>query len=217
LADRLRKRLSDSQLYLVTPARPRAGDLDHFLPAVLEAGVDLVQVREKDLEAGLLMPFLEIAKRHTEQFGALLIVNDRVDIAIAAGADGVHLGQDDLAPQHARRQMGEGPLIGLSTHAPSEVLAVSGQSADYIAVGPIYETPTKPGRPATGLGLIKVAAESSRLPFFAIGGIDLTTVPDVVEAGATRIVVLRALTEAEDPPSVARRLKSFLRPEAPVR
>jgi thiamine-phosphate pyrophosphorylase len=209
-AEHLRRRLSGSRLYLVTPARPAAGDLDQFLPAVLEAGVDMVQIREKNLEAGHLMPFLAIAKRNTDDFGALLIVNDRVDVAIAAGADGVHLGQDDLAPQHARQQMGPGPLIGLSTHAPSEVEAVSREPVDYIAVGPIHETPTKPGRPATGLGLIKVAKESSSIPFFAIGGIDLTTVGDVVKAGATRIVVVRALTEAEDPASVARRLKSIL-------
>jgi thiamine-phosphate pyrophosphorylase len=187
-----------------------AGDLEHFLPPVLEAGVDMVQIREKSLEAGQLLPFLEIAKRCTEEFGALLIVNDRVDVAIAADADGVHLGQEDLPPEHARRQMGPGPLIGLSTHAPSEVRDASSRPADYIAVGPIHETPTKPGRRATGLGLIQVAKDSAKVPFFAIGGIDLNTLPAVVEAGASRIVVVRALTEAEDPPSVARRLKSLL-------
>ncbi|HEX2259449.1 MAG TPA: thiamine phosphate synthase [Actinomycetota bacterium] len=209
-ADQLRRRLSDSNLYLVTPARPSAGDLNHFLPAVLEAGVDMVQIREKHLEAGQLMPFLAIAKRHTDDFGALLIVNDRVDVAIAASADGVHLGQDDLAPAHARDQMGAGALIGLSTHARSEVQSASSEPVDYIAVGPIHETPTKPGRAGTGLGLIEVAKESSSVPFFAIGGIDLETVGDVVKAGATRIVVVRALTEADDPPSVARRLKAAL-------
>ena len=210
-ADYLRRRLSDSKLYLVTPAHPSAGDLDHFLSAVLEAGVDMVQIREKHLEAGQLMPFLAIAKRHTDDFGALLLVNDRVDVAIAAGADGVHLGQDDLAPAHAREQMGAGALIGLSTHARYEVQSASSEPVDYIAVGPIRETPTKPGRPGTGLGLIEVAKRSSSVPFFAIGGIDLETVGDVVKAGATRIVVVRALTEADDPPSVARRLKAALR------
>jgi thiamine-phosphate pyrophosphorylase len=137
-------------------------------------------------------------------------VNDRVDVAAAAGADGVHLGQDDLSAVHARCLIGGDRLIGLSTHAGSELEASSELPVDYIAVGPIYETPTKPGRAATGLDLVKFAREHCKRPFFAIGGIDLTTLPDVVAAGAGRVCVLRALTQAEDPVSVARRIKSLL-------
>lgn len=207
---RLAERLKSCGLYLITPSRPAAGELDEFLPLVLEAGVDMVQLREKDLEAGLLMPFCEIVRRRTSEFGALFIVNDRVDVALAAGADGVHLGQDDLGAGHAREQMGGDQLIGVSTHADSEVAASSKLPVDYVAVGPIYQTPTKPGRAATGLDLIKFARDHCRRPFFAIGGIDLTTLPDVIEAGADRVCVLRALTQAEDPGAVARRIKSFL-------
>ena len=206
----LRARLGSSHLYLITPARPKAGELDEFLPAVLEGGVDMVQLRENEMEAGHLMPFCEVARRRTEEFGAIFIVNDRVDVALAADADGVHLGQDDLGIEHARHQMGNRLLIGLSTHSSEQIEAAARTSADYIAVGPIYETPTKPGRPPTGLEIVSRADEIVETPFFAIGGIDLETLPAVTRAGVRRVCVLRGLTDAGDPGAVARRLKGML-------
>jgi thiamine-phosphate pyrophosphorylase len=217
-------RLQAARLYLVTPAAPAAGPLDDFLPRVLEAGVDVVQLREKDLEARPLLQAAGIVRRRTQEFGALFIVNDRVDLAIAAGADGVHLGQDDLPPGEARRQAGPGMLIGMSTHTPAEVTAAWGSGPalphsdladlDYIGVGPVHATPTKPGRPPVGLDLVRFAAHppepATPLPFFAIGGIDASTLPGVLAAGATRVCVLRALTESADPAASARRLRRML-------
>lgn len=210
-----RSRLQAARLYLVTPAAPLAGPLDDFLPRVLEAGVDVVQLREKDMEARPLLRAAEVARRRTLEAGALFVVNDRVDLAIAAGADGVHLGQDDLPPAEARRQAGPGMLIGLSTHAPGEVAAAWQDGAvDYIGVGPVHATPTKPGRPPVGLDLVRFAARlpdaGTPRPFFAIGGIDVSTLPAVLGAGATRVCVLRALTEAADPAAAARQLQSVL-------
>lgn len=204
-------RLRTAFLYLVTPGEPRAGPLDEFLPRVLEAGVDMVQLREKEMEAGPLLRFAEVARRRTREFGALFIVNDRVDVALACGADGVHLGQDDLSTEEARRQLGVALLIGLSTHSEDQVTGSGRSEADYIGVGPVHATPTKPGRPGVGYGLVRFAAARSPRPFYAIGGIDLETLPLVVEAGAQRVSVLRALTEAEDPGAVARKMKSALR------
>ncbi len=170
----------------------------------------MVQLREKDMEAGVLMPFCETARRRTREFDALFIVNDRVDVALAADADGVHLGQDDLPIELARRQTGADFVIGQSTHSRDQVIRATRTSVDYIAVGPIYETPTKPGRAATGLDLIGEAKQVCGVPFFAIGGIDSQTLPLVLEAGARRVCVLRALTQTADPASEARKLKSLL-------
>jgi thiamine-phosphate pyrophosphorylase len=206
----LRARLQKCLLYLVTPARPAAGPLDWFVPLVLEAGVDIVQLREKDMEAGTLLPFCETVRRRTSELGALFVVNDRVDLALAAAADGVHLGQDDLPYIYARSQMGPDRLIGLSTHSPAQLDAVVTSGADYAAVGPIFETPTKPGRPAVGVEMAALASRTPQLPVFAIGGIDESNVEAVVAAGARRICVVRALTEADDPARVARRLKATL-------
>jgi thiamine-phosphate pyrophosphorylase len=218
-------RLQTALLYLITPATPPAGPLSEFLSRVLEAGVDMVQLREKQMEDLPLFEAAETVCDRTTEFGALFIVNDRIDIALASGADGVHLGQNDLPVEEARRQtewqmerLG-GALIGLSTHtraqidtsdAPSNFLGIESSGADYIGVGPIHATPTKPGRPPVGYDLVTYAAQSSPLPFFAIGGIDLTNIDAVIEAGARRVSVLRALTEAEDPAAVARQLKKAL-------
>jgi thiamine-phosphate pyrophosphorylase len=230
--------LQAARLYLVTPAAPAAGALEDFLPRVLEAGVDAVQLREKHMEARQLLRVAEVVRRRTLEFGALFVVNDRVDLALAAGADGVHLGQDDLSPAHARRQATSGMLIGLSTHAPAEVTAAWGSGVDYIGVGPVHATPTKPGRPPVGLDLVRFAATGSTppdttrwtddlpashdeagasragaagcCPFFAIGGIDASTLPAVLAAGATRVCVLRALTESADPAGAARELRALL-------
>jgi thiamine-phosphate pyrophosphorylase len=212
-----RARLETARLYLVTPAAPAAGPLDEFLPRVLEAGVDIVQLREKDMEARRLLRAAEVARRRTLEFGALFVVNDRVDVALAAGADGVHLGQDDLPPEQARRQAGPAMLIGLSTHARAQVTAARGTDADYIAVGPVYPTPTKPGRPAVGVDLVRFAARPDpagrSIPVFAIGGIDVATLPAVLEAGASRVCVLRALTESTNPAQTARELRAVLAPD----
>jgi thiamine-phosphate pyrophosphorylase len=204
------KRLHESWLYLVTPTSPKAGPLDDFLAEVLDAGVDIVQLREKEMEAKPLVLFAEVARRRTQETNALLIINDRVDVAIAAGADGVHLGQDDLPPHAARIQAGKDFVIGLSTHTLEEVVQSNDSAADYIGVGPVHETPTKLGRPAAGVELVSFAASNASKPFFAIGGIDIDNVDEVVAAGATRISVLRALTEADEPGTAARRLRRAL-------
>jgi thiamine-phosphate pyrophosphorylase len=210
-AARLRERLQRAFLYLVTPANPPAGALDELLPRVLEAGVDMVQLREKDLEAGPLLRHCETVRRRTAEFGALFFVNDRVDVAIAAAADGVHLGQEDLPLEEARRQLGPVPLLGLSTHSREQLVAGLGGPADYLAVGPVHATPTKPGRPAVGLDLVSFAADrAGALPVFAIGGLHGGNVRQVVEAGARRISVVRALTSADDPAEAAGALRRAL-------
>lgn len=203
-------RLQSAQLYLITPAHPKAGSLEDFLPRVLEGGVDMVQLREKDMEAGPLLGHCATVRRITKEFGALFFVNDRLDVAIAAQADGVHLGQDDLPLFEVGAQAGEDMLIGLSTHSSAQVEAASGSAANYIAVGPVYQTPTKPGRPPAGLMTVTFAAQTFARPFFAIGGIDLATLSAVVDAGAQRVAVLRALTDADDPARVARQMKQLL-------
>lgn len=210
------ERLQTALLYLVTPADPKAGSLNDFLPRVLSAGVDVVQLREKQMEAGPLMRLAEVVRRRTEEFEAVFIVNDRVDVAIAAGADGVHLGQDDLSTVEARRQMGPSRVIGLSTHSEEQILDADHSEADYLGVGPVHTTPTKQGRPAVGYELVRYAAEKSPRPFYAIGGIDLETLPNVIAAGAIRVSVVRALTESEDPGAVARQMKHLLEARAPI-
>jgi thiamine-phosphate pyrophosphorylase len=212
----MNERLLAARLYLVTPGDPPAGPLDEFLPRVLEAGVDIVQLRDKHLEARPLLGLAAVVRRRTREFGALFFVNDRVDLAIAAEADGVHVGQQDLSPAEARRQMGPEALVGLSTHAPGEILAAASSEADYLAVGPVYATPTKPGRPAVGRELVRFAAEHPAQPFFAIGGIDRGNLVEVLAAGASRVAVVRALTHAEDPGAAARWLSQTLRSSLPA-
>jgi thiamine-phosphate pyrophosphorylase len=208
----LRARLASARLYLCTDARERQGDLAAFLDVVLAAGVDIVQLRQKGLEAAEELRLLEVFRAACDAHGALLAVNDRADIAFAAGADVLHVGQGDLAPAVARHIVGPEPLIGLSTHSESEAAeAASDQIIDYFCAGPVWPTPTKPGRPAPGLGLVSYAAGlAATKPWFAIGGIDDGNLGDVVEAGARRIVVVRALTGAADPGAVALRLAARL-------
>lgn len=203
-------RLEKSYLYLVTPARPAAGDLDDFLARVLGAGVDIVQLREKNMEAGPLLGFCEVARRRTEEFGALFIVNDRVDVALAAGADGVHVGQDDLPVAEVRRQMGPGMIVGLSTHSEQQFLAGLNADVDYLAVGPVFVTPTKPGRPAVGTELVAFAAGHRARPVFSIGGINRGNLGQVRRAGGSRVAVVRALTESADPSREVRDLAALL-------
>jgi thiamine-phosphate pyrophosphorylase len=191
----------DGRLYLITGARP---DLDAFLEAAVRGGVDLVQLREKSLADGALLSVLEKARAITRSLGVPLVVNDRPDLAVLVGADYVHVGQDDLPTVAARRF---GLPVGLSTHSPAEL---DRAEADYIGVGPVYATPTKEGRPAVGLELVRYAAEHARMPWFAIGGIDTGNVADVVGAGATRIAVVRAIGDADDPERAARELRQAL-------
>jgi thiamine-phosphate pyrophosphorylase len=208
----LRARLAAARLYLCTDARERQGDLARFLNAVLGSGVDIVQLRQKGLEAGQELRFLEVFRAACQKHGALLAVNDRADVAYAAGADVLHLGQDDLPAAIARQILGTGPLIGLSSHARDEAAAASVDgAADYFCAGPVWPTPTKPGRPAAGLALVRYAAvlRASR-PWFAIGGISEENLDEVLDAGARRVVVVRVITEAQDPGPAAARLAARL-------
>ena len=208
----LRIRLAAARLYLCTDARERQGDLPGFLDVVLSNGVDIVQLRQKGLEAGQELRYLEVFRRACAAHGALLAVNDRADVARAAGADVLHLGQDDLPAALAREIIGPEPLIGLSSHAEAETVAASAEpAADYFCTGPVWPTPTKPGRAAPGLDLVRYAARlATARPWFAIGGIDEQNLDQVLRAGAGRIVVVRVLTEAADPGVVAARLAARL-------
>ncbi len=204
-----KERLRDARLYVVTGARNEQGDLAEFLDAILEAGVDIVQLREKDAEAGDLLRWAEAFREAAERRGALFTVNDRADVALAAGADGVHVGQNDLPPAFAREILGPDALVGLSCHSQGQLDAAAPE-ADYVTAGPIHATPTKPGRPGMGLGLVRHAAATVDRPWLAIGGIDPETLPEIVEAGARRIVVVRAVTEAPDPAAAVRTLRAGL-------
>ena len=209
----LRSRLADARLYLCTDGRRSSGDLAAFLDAVLGRGVDIVQLREKGLEAGEELALLEVFAAACRRHGSLLAVNDRADVALAAGADVLHLGQDDLPVSVARRILGPGPVIGRSSHSPAQAFAAAEEDAvDYFCAGPVWATPTKPGRPGTGLTLVsRVASLGVSRPWFAIGGIGLSELDDVLAAGATRVVVVRAITEAADPGAAATAFAKRLR------
>lgn len=209
----LRERLACARLYLCTSAREREGDLAEFLDAVLSAGVDIVQLRQKGLEASQEIRCLSVLRAACERHGALLAVNDRADIAYAVGADVLHLGQADLPVAVARQIVGPSPVIGRSTHAETETAAAAAQEGvDYFCVGPIWPTPTKPGRPAAGLSLLGYAqALPQARPWFAIGGIDLGNLDQVLAAGACRVVVVRAITQAPDPGAAAAEFADRLR------
>jgi thiamine-phosphate pyrophosphorylase len=234
----LRGRLAEAVLYLCTDARERQGDLEGFLDRALGGGVDIVQLRHKGLEARAELCYLETFRRACDKHGALLAVNDRADVAYAAGADVLHLGQDDLPAAVARQICGPGIVIGLSSHDEQQAAAAAVQpEADYYCTGPVWPTPTKPGRPAPGLPLVRFAAglspagpsaagpsaagpsaagpsaagPSAARPWFAIGGIDLGNLGQVLDAGASRVVVVRAITEADDPGAAAAALAARLR------
>ncbi|WP_344104448.1 thiamine phosphate synthase [Nocardiopsis rhodophaea] len=207
-----RERLSTARLYLCTDARTEQGDLAAFLDAALSGGVDIVQLRDKTLEARDELAALEVMREACERHGALLAVNDRADIAHAARADVLHLGQNDLPVPYARDIIGDGPLIGRSNNNLRMATAsATEEGVDYFCVGPTWPTPTKPGRPAAGLSLVhEIAALRSQRPWFAIGGIDLANLDEVLEAGATRVVVVRAITQADDPHAAAVEFKRRL-------
>src|ERR1700683_3905148 len=206
MANDLRTRLAYARLYLCTDARRSRGDLAAFLDAVLGAGVDIVQLREKSLEAGEELALLEVFADACRRHGRLLAVNDRADVALAAGADVLHLGQDDLPVPVARRILGPGPVIGRSSHSPAQADAAGAEhGVDYFCAGPLWATPTKPGRPGTGLSLLAhVTQAGPARPWFAIGATGLARLDDVLAAGATRVVVVRAITEADDPAAATR-------------
>ena len=207
--DQIRKRLADARLYLCTDARTSTSDLAEFVDAALAGGVDIVQLRDKGMEARHELAALEVIAEACARHGALLAVNDRADIAVAAGADVLHLGQDDLPVPLARRIAGDDIAIGRSTHDVAQADdAAAEDGVDYFCTGPCWPTPTKPGRPAPGLDLVRHV--TSERPWFAIGGIDLSRLDEVLAAGARRIVVVRAITAAEDPKAAAEALKSRL-------
>ncbi|MFR9750621.1 thiamine phosphate synthase [Nocardia sp. 004] len=216
-----RERLASARLYLCTDARREKGDLARFAEAAFAGGVDIIQLRDKGspgeakfgpleakAELGALAELKAAARRHN----ALVAVNDRADIALAARADVLHLGQADLPPWYARQILGPDVVIGRSTHNRAQAgLAAIDEHIDYFCTGPVWATPTKPGRQAAGLELVRSTADAHPTrPWFAIGGIDADNVPSLLEAGATRIVVVRAITEASDPEAAARELKTAL-------
>ncbi|MEV4195063.1 thiamine phosphate synthase [Streptomyces toxytricini] len=209
----VRQQLSDARLYLCTDARKRQGDLPEFLDAVLAGGVDIVQLRDKGMEAGEELEHLEVFAEAARRHGRLLAVNDRADVAHAIGSDVLHLGQGDIPVPAARAILGDGVLIGRSCHAEDEVAAAAAEpGVDYFCTGPCWPTPTKPGRYAPGLDLVRYAASLRQdRPWFAIGGIDAGNLDEVLDAGATRIVVVRALTEASDPGAAAAALAARVR------
>ncbi len=204
-----RQRLSKAHLYLVCDEEP-----EPFLESALRGGVDIIQLRCKDAGDDRIIAagrrFAAICTTH----GALFILNDRPDLVDACGADGVHVGQDDVSIRRARELVGPERVIGLSTHSGEQIDSATG--ADYIGVGPVYETPTKPGRPAVGLDLVRYASEHAGVPFFAIGGVGPENVAEVHRAGAHRVAVVRALTQAADPERAARSLRRAITQEEPV-
>ena len=212
-----REALAAARLYLCTDARREQGDLAAFLDAVLAGGVDIVQLRDKGLEARQELEALEVFADACRRHGRLLAVNDRADVAHAARPQVLHLGQDDLPVPAARAVLGDGILIGRSCHAETEVdAALVEPGVDYFCTGPVWPTPTKPGRHAPGLGLVGYAAEQQpkvapERPWFAIGGIDEGNLDQVLDAGARRIVVVRALTAAADPHAAAAALARRVR------
>jgi thiamine-phosphate pyrophosphorylase len=206
-----RARLRDAHLYLVAD---RAG-LERALDGALRGGADLVQLRDKTAGDDDLLRFAAQAAERCAAHGALFILNDRPDLAARAGADGVHVGQDDMAVADARAIVGGDAIVGLSTHSIEQAQAGARSGADYIAVGPVHATPTKEGRPAIGLDPVRYAAAHVRgMPWFAIGGIDAETVGAVVAAGARRAVVVRAIANAADPEAVTRELRATLTGQA---
>jgi len=202
-------RLADRRLYLCTADRP---DLADFLTACVAGGVDVVQLRDKELADAQLVAAAASFRRACDAHGALFVLNDRPDLVDACGADGVHVGQDDTPVEEARALVGPERLVGLSTHSREEMEA--DENVDYVGVGTIFTTPTK-AEDAVGLDLVRVAAEAARVPWFAIGGIDLSNVHLLAAAGAHGVAVVRAIRDAEDPESAARELRAALtRPSA---
>lgn len=196
--------MTGRNLYLCTGDRP---DLASFLAACLDGGVDVVQLRDKYLDARVIVQRAHIVARVCADHDVPFILNDRPDLALDVGADGVHVGQDDASPALARRILGPHVIVGLSTHAPAELDASLGQPVDYVSAGPVEATPTKLGRPGTGTGYVTYAVERTTRPVFITGGVTPQTVPGLAAAGARCFVVVRFLTESDDPGASARQLR----------
>ena len=200
--------LADRRLYLCTADRP---DLETFLAACIRGGVDVVQLRDKHLDARGVLRRGGVARRVCRDLGVPFILNDRPDLALELGADGVHVGQDDAPPALCRRILGPDAIVGHSTHAPAELdVATLDDAADYLAAGPVVATPTKPGRAGTGLEYLAYAAAHATKPWFVTGGATPDTVTDMAAAGARRFVVVRWLTESNDPERAARALRDAI-------
>lgn len=202
-------RLEETLLYVCMPA---VGGLAGFVDSICRAGVDAVQIRDRSLDTRLELQAIGVASRAARAASALVAVNDRADLAVIGRADILHLGQTDLTPHDARRIVGPDVLIGVSTHTAEQAReAANNRDVDYFCAGPVYETPTKPDREPVGLEHVETAAAvANGKPWFAIGGIDLDTIDDVVDAGADRIVVVRAVVEAADPAAMAAQLRARL-------
>jgi thiamine-phosphate pyrophosphorylase len=205
-----RERLRTARLYFVCDAHPRGGELEPVLRSALDGGVDIVQLREKSLPAREIELAALTFRRLCDTYSALFIVNDDPELARACAADGVHVGQDDLPAEKARAALGPDAVVGLSTHSVEQIAASAEEPVDYISVGPVWETPTKAGRQAVGLELVEAAAGSAPHPFFAIGGINPANAAEVVEAGARRLGVVRAIRDARDPAEAAGALRQAL-------
>jgi thiamine-phosphate pyrophosphorylase len=207
--DSRRERLQRARLYFVTDVRP---GLEELLAAALAGGVDMVQLRDKSASDDELVRAAAVFRRLCDEHGALFWLNDRPDLVAPCGADGVHVGQDDMPPAEARREAGGEVLVGLSTHSPAQLdAALAAGEADQLSVGPVWETPTKEGRPAAGLDYVRYAARvAGDRPWFAIGGIDVGNVREVIDAGASRVVVVRAIRAADDPQAAAAALRAAL-------
>ena len=201
-----RERLRTARLYFVCDARPTT-DLEALLRAALAGGADIVQLREKELGRAEIERAAGTFRRIADTFSALFVVNDDPELARICDADGVHVGQDDVSAEQARELLGPDAIVGLSTHSEEQLAASAGRPVDYVSVGPIWETPTKEGRPGVGLELISHAAGNTPHPFFAIGGIDTANAAEVVGAGAERLCVVRAIRDAADPEAAATELR----------
>lgn len=205
--DERRERLARARLYFVTDSRTDPA----VLRAALEGGADMLQLRDPDAGEDDLLRAAAVFRALCDEHGALFWVNDRPDLALRAGADGVHVGQDDMSVEDAGQVTGGELLIGLSTHSPDQLERGMAAGADQLSVGPVWETPTKPGRPAAGLDYVRHAAECRPpVPWFAIGGIDAGNVSEVVDAGAGRAVVVRAIRNAGDPRAAAAAIRAAL-------
>jgi thiamine-phosphate pyrophosphorylase len=204
------RNLGDTRLYFVCGARPGGRALADVLRPALAAGVDVFQLREKDASDEELLRHADVARACCAETGALFVLNDRPDLVAGAGAGGVHVGQHDTPVPEARATVGAERVVGLSTHSVAQADAADAADVDYFAVGPVHATPTKEGRPGVGLDPVRHAARTATTPWFAIGGLDAATVPAVLDAGAQRIVVVRAIAEAEDPGAAARTLRRMI-------
>jgi thiamine-phosphate pyrophosphorylase len=206
VAERRREWLASARLYLVCESRPGGREPEELLRPALQGGVDIVQLREKAGDEGAAVRAGRTFRRLCDAYDALFVVNDDPRLAVACAADGVHLGQDDADVASVRTMVGDDVLIGLSTHSPEQIEAAEG--VDYIAVGPVHATPTKPEYEPVGTELVRYAARHARVPFFAIGGIDPGNVVEVAAAGAERVAVVRAIGDAPHPADAARALRA---------